>query len=161
MQSRTISISRSDEALNRLFKDVNQYVAAKTGGAVPEWTHIPHAEHGYLIQAYIDWYSSYVLTLDPHASQITKETMRIRLIAERALDSFVSRFLRLEPVTDLDRINMGIPNEIQVCLPQTESMEVAEFENKLRNIRKIAGDLLNEFFNKSAAARKNRAAAFR
>jgi len=146
MQSRPMFIPCCDAAFNQFFKGINQYVAAKTAGAVPEWTHIPHEESGYLIQAYIDWYSSYVLTLDPHASQITREAMRVRLIAERALDSFVNRFLRLEPVTDLDRVNMGISNH--ACPPQAESLEVVKFEINVRNIRKIAGDFFSVFLTR-------------
>lgn len=159
MQTQTNFIPQSDAAFNQLFKRINQYIAAKTADPVPEWTHIPTMDRSYLLQVYIDWYSSYVLTLDPHASRIMKEAERIRAIAERALDSFVSRFLSLEPVSDLDRANMGIINHEQNQLSSYVSAkkEAEEFEFKLQNIYKIFVD----FLNKGAAAGKNRAAAFR
>ncbi|MCL2231660.1 MAG: hypothetical protein FWB99_03890 [Treponema sp.] len=155
MHIKTLFIPQNDAAFNQLFRGINQYVAEKTDGAVPEWTHIPDLDRGYLLQVYIDWYSSYVLTLDPHASHIAKETIRIRSIAERALDSFVNRFLRLEPVNDQDRATMGILSGEQI-IPSRGAKKSADFEFNLQNIRRIFVD----FLNKNAAARKNRAAAF-
>ena len=155
MQTQTIFIPQNDVAFNQFFKDINQYVTAKTAGTIPEWTHIPPADRSYLLQVYIDWYSSYVLTLDPHASQITRETKRIRIIAERVLDSFVNRFLRFEPVTDIDRASMGILNQAQCT--NMEEKEAAEFGFNLQALCKV----FVGFLNKGAAARKSRAAAFR
>jgi len=136
-----IFISQNDEAFNQFFKGINQYVAAKTAGAAPEWTHIPHDDRTYLTQIYIEWYSAYVLTTDPHHSQVTKETSRTRLIAERVLKNFVSRFLRSEPVTDLDRSSMGIPNYSQTGIAHIEASDVVELEFKLRNVHGMLLDL--------------------
>ena len=147
----------NDAAFNQFFKDINQYVTTKTAGTIPEWTHIPQMDRSYLLQAYIDWYSSYVLTLDPHASHIAKETKRVRLIAERALENFVNRYLCLEPVTGQDRGNMGLPMYGCICAAhkEIEAKEMAVFAFNLSKIRKM----LVDFFNKGAAARKRRTAA--
>jgi len=83
-------IPQSDVAFSHFFRGINQYVAVKTIGAAPAWTHIPDTERAYLNQVYIDWYSAYVLTFDSHASQASREAKRLRAISERALSSFVN-----------------------------------------------------------------------
>jgi len=105
---------------------------------------------------YIDWYSAYVLTFDSHASQASREAKRLRAISERALSSFVNSFLRIEPVTDADRDNMGIPNFDQTRKPGIETTEVVEFEFKLLNLRKLLAD----FLKKGVAVKQNRTATW-
>jgi hypothetical protein len=69
--------------------------------------------------------------------QLTAEKNRVRTTTERALRHFVNRFLRFEPVTDLDRDKMRIPNHDLIRTPHIEVTEVVEFELKLRNIREV------------------------
>jgi len=136
-----IFIPQNDEAFNQFFRSINQYIAGKTAGAVPEWKHIPQKDRTHLTQMYIEWYSVYILTIDPHHSQLLKETNRARLIAERALVDFANRYLCSEPVTDLDRSNMGIPNCSKAVMPQVDANEMVEMELKLRNVHGMLLDL--------------------
>jgi hypothetical protein len=53
------------------------------------------------------------------------------------LRRFINRFLRYEPVTDLDRDYMKIRNPDLIRTPHIDVKEVVEFELKLRNIREI------------------------
>ena len=47
-----------DKDFNDWFKFLNQYVAQKSGGSTPAWTHIPQAARTALADAYIVWYTA-------------------------------------------------------------------------------------------------------
>ena len=141
MQS--MNIPHGNEAFDRLLKNVNRYVAEKTSGTIPEWTHIPRIDIACLAQAYVDWYSEYVRSLSPHPSPSTKEMCQCRMLAERALNDFISRYLCFYPVTDIDRENMGIPKDVHYRIPRFGATEVVELELKLQNIKRILSDFLN------------------
>jgi hypothetical protein len=79
----------------------------------------------------------YEKTLPPHSPQLTAEKNRVRAETEKCLRRFVNRFLRYEPVTDLDRDYMKIPNPDLIRTPHTDIKEVVEFELRLRNIREV------------------------
>jgi len=95
------------------------------------------ADFEALGEQYILWKTAFNKTQEPHIPQLTTEKNRVRLASERALRHFVNRFLRFEPVTDLDRDKMGIPNRDLIRTPHIDVTEVVEFETKLRNIREV------------------------
>ena len=121
-------IPRTDADFNQFFKHITQYVAVKCAGSSPEWGHIPKNDRTALNDVYIAWYSAYALTFQPQPKPVIQEKTRQRGIAEKALRHFVNRFLRYEPVTDLDRNNMGIPNRDHTRTPQGEVTKLVAFE---------------------------------
>jgi hypothetical protein len=106
-----------DADFNRWFKNLSQYIAVKCKGTTPEWTHIPKAEIDKLDDHYTAWYSAYAITLKPHTQPETAEKTRVRKAAEKYVREFVNRFLRYEPVANLDRDNMEVPNRDAVLTP--------------------------------------------
>ena len=121
-------IPRTDADFNQFFKHIIQYVAVKCTGTSPEWEHIPKRDRTALSDVYSAWYSSYALTFQPHSKPVRQEKTRQRDIAEKALRHFVNRFLRYEPVTDMDRDNMGIPNRSRSRSSQGEVLKLVAFE---------------------------------
>ena len=126
-------VPRQDAAFEQFFRNIADYTADNAA----RWGHIPKNDMDALENQFSQWKTAYEKTLAPHIPQLTAEKNRVRAAAERALRRFVNRFLRFEPVTDLDRDKMSIPNRDQTRTPHVEVTEVVEFELKLRNIREV------------------------
>jgi hypothetical protein len=88
-----------------------QYVTLKCSGATPEWTHIPQAVLAALADAYAAWYTAYSKMRGPHTTVDRMAKDDARAIAETMARSFINQYLRFPPVTDEDRLAMGIPNK--------------------------------------------------
>ena len=147
-----IYIPHNNTVFNQFFKGITQYVVTKTSGEKPEWTHIPQMHLSYITNVYIKWNDVYDLSLSPpHSLEITKEIDYARTTTERALITFINRFLLEQPVTDFDRDNMGIM-KCKSRTPRIEANEVVEMELKLRNIR----DMLVDFWNSDSTPKENR-----
>jgi hypothetical protein len=126
-------LPRPDAEFEQFFGNIAGYVK---DNAV-RWGHIPQNDIDALEDQFSQWKAAYGKTLVPHIPQLTSEKNRVRASTERALRLFVNRFLRYEPVTDLDRGKMGIPARDRTRTPHVEVTEVVEFELKLRNIREV------------------------
>jgi len=126
-------IPRNDKEFEQFYRNITDYVIDNA----ERWGHIKQTDVDTLELQFSDWNTAYEKTLVPHIPQLTAEKNRVRLAAERALRHFVNRFLRFEPVTDLDRDKMRIPNRDLIRTPHIDVTEVVEFELKLRNIREV------------------------
>ena len=131
-------IPSRDADFNSFFKNIIQYVAAKTSGSTPEWKHIPQEDQDELNMVYAGWFTAYNITLKPHTHEETKEKNRVKKTAEKALREFVNSFLRYsKAVTDADRDNMRIPNRDNTRTPQKIPTELVEFLLKIMGIRQV------------------------
>jgi hypothetical protein len=101
-------IPRNDGEFNTWFKNLCQYLTVKTTGANPEWN-IPKADVDALNDAYIDWYTLYGPCLKPHTRAETAEKDLAKARVKKVIRPFVKQYLHFKPVTDGDRISMGIP----------------------------------------------------
>jgi len=126
-------VPRRDAAFGQFFRNIADYVMDNAA----RWGHIPKNDIDALEGQFSQWKTAYDKTLVPHIPQLTSEKNRVRASTERALRHFINRFLRFEPVTDLDRGKMGIPGRDLTRTPHVEVTEVVEFELKLRNIREV------------------------
>jgi hypothetical protein len=126
-------IPRNDAAFENFFRNITDYVIDNNA----RWKHIPKNDMDEIESQFSIWMKAYEPTLVPHSPQITAEKNRVRTEVERYLRHFINRFLRYEPVTDLDRDYMKIPNPDLIRTPHIDVKEVVEFELKLRNIREI------------------------
>jgi hypothetical protein len=96
-------IPSNDAEFDKWFKFLCQYVAQKTSGAQPPWTHIPAAALTALNSAYAE-------TIGPHTPVDTEAKNDAKKAAAKVVRPFVNQYLRFPPVTDEDRTAMGIPN---------------------------------------------------
>jgi hypothetical protein len=92
------------------FKNLCQTVTQKTGGAAPEWTHIPAAEVTLLTNGYTAWYAAYGSTLTPHTPAQTLAKDEARQTAEGVIRPFVGQWLVWKQVSDQEREDMGLHN---------------------------------------------------
>jgi len=106
-------IPRNDKEFEQFFRNITDYVLDNNA----RWKHIPKDDVDILEDQFSRWNTAYEKTLVPHIPQLTAEKNRVRLSTERALRHFVNRFLRFEPVTDLDRDKMRIPNRDLIRTP--------------------------------------------
>jgi len=133
-------IPRNDKEFEQFYRNITDYVLDNNA----RWKHIPKDDVDILEDQFSQWNTAFEKTVVPHIPQLTAEKNRVRLSTERALRHFVNRFLRFEPVTDLDRDKMRIPNRDLIRTPHIDVTEVVEFELKLRNIREV---LVNFWIN--------------
>jgi len=126
-------IPRNDGAFDEFYRNLVDFVIDNN----QRWGHIKQDDVDALEWQFTEWTQAYEKTQVPHIPQLTTEKNRVRLASERALRLFVNRFLRFEPVTDLDRDKMHIPNRDLIRTPHIDVTEVVEFELKLRNIREV------------------------
>jgi hypothetical protein len=126
-------IPRPDAAFETFFRNVTDYVLDNNA----RWKHIPQNDIDEIESQFSIWMNAYEKTLTPHSPQLTAEKNRVRAETEKYLRRFVNRFLRYEPVTDLDRDYMKIPNPDLIRTPHIDVKEVVEFELRLRNIREV------------------------
>jgi len=130
-------IPSNDKNFDLFFKYIAQYVTKKCSGTKPEWAHIPAADRTALDDMYIAWYSAYALTLKPFTSQERDEKNEQRAVAKKALRHFVNRFLRYEPVSNLDRANMAIPNHDTTRTPNTEVDKLVDYKAASGQLREV------------------------
>jgi len=138
-------VPHNDGEFDHWLDNLVQYVTAKTGTggcccAQAEWDHIPAVLTDELRQARDEWKTHYTPSLQPHTPAITTDKNDARARAEKVIRPFVQRFLHWSPVTNGDRVNMGLPNHDAVRTPHIDVNETVEFEIKLRNIRELLVD---------------------
>jgi hypothetical protein len=107
-----------DKEFNDWFLNLVDYVEQKTGGLGAEWHNIQEPEVMALKSALFNWKTYYEPTLHPHTPAVTTAKNEARKNAEEVVRYFVQRYLVWDkPVTDADRVNMGIPIKDTIRTP--------------------------------------------
>jgi len=128
-------IPRQDAAFNNFYKNLVDYVILNCS----RWEHIPQDSVNELQEQFANkWEAAYLPTLTPHIPELTTEKKRSRIESERALRAFINRFLRWQPVTDLDRDKMGIRNWSTSRTPQPVPRTAPEIEVIISVLRQIS-----------------------
>jgi len=130
-------VPRRDGAFNIFFGNIVRCVAEMTSGVYPQWTHIPAGAIRDLETALVNWNAAYTAAFGPHSAVITSAKNRTRAEAERVMRAFVNRYLRFPPVTDADRVKMGVRNPDTVRTAHFTVEETVELEIRLRYIREV------------------------
>jgi hypothetical protein len=102
-------IPSNDGAFDTFFVFLVQYVTAKCIDST--WTHIPAAARTELTNARNAWTTAYTNVKGPHTPVDTKAKNDAKKAATALLRPFVNQYLRFLPVTDEDRMAMGIHNK--------------------------------------------------
>jgi len=71
------------------------------------WGHIPHDEKQSIEECFAD----YAQISTSHTQPQEKKSARLK--CTRQIRTFVNTYLRFVPVTDVDRLSMGIPNRYE------------------------------------------------
>jgi hypothetical protein len=109
--TRSDYIPAKDADFDAFFNNLCQYVGDRTGGNVPQWTHIPPEARTNLNDACTVWGEAYDKTKIPHTKAETDAKNAARAAAETLIRPFVNQYLRYPPVTDSDRDAMMIHNK--------------------------------------------------
>jgi hypothetical protein len=132
-------LPRNNAEFNNWFKNMTKYVELKTSGDPSEWDHILRREQDALNAAYEDWETHYAPTLRPHTSDLTEARNEARSRAERVIRPFVRRNLYCEPVTNADRVYLGLPVRDVIRTDRTSVEEEVEWGFEIRGIRQVHG----------------------
>ncbi|MDR0411610.1 MAG: hypothetical protein LBH75_06520 [Treponema sp.] len=103
-------ISAGDAEFNGKFRVLVAYVVEKTSGASPAWTHIPRIALDGLERQYALWQTAYKRVLGPHTSVDTEAKNQARRETAAFIRPFIGQYLKFPPVTDEDRVAMGVHN---------------------------------------------------
>jgi len=101
-------IPGSDAEFDGWFLNYKNYLNEKTGGASPVWTHIPAAKVTALNGHWDIWHPAYVKTLGAHTSEDTLAKNNAGRSAKGFIRPLTAQYLKFEPVTDEDRLAMGV-----------------------------------------------------
>jgi len=119
------------------FGNIVDYVVEKTGETTNGWGHVSADAVLELSGALEDWTGHYEPTLHPHTPAQTRAKNDARKRAESVLRLFVRRFLHFSPVTNEDRVAMGIPVHDIVRTEHREVKELLEMTLSVSAIREV------------------------
>jgi hypothetical protein len=104
-------IPGKDALFDIWFAFLVQYVLKKCAGPSPAWTHIPPDILLILSAALSAWQTAFQKLSGPHTQVDIYAKNTATKTALALLRPFINQYLRFPPVTDEDRLAMGIPNK--------------------------------------------------
>jgi hypothetical protein len=133
------------------FDNVTVYIIAKCTGQPPVWPHIPQSVQTELTDRQAAWHSAYTKCFGPHTSVDIADKNSKHVAAIAFIRPFVNQYLRFAPVTDEDRIAMGIHNRDNVHTSIPTPMVQVEADIifpgihliGLKKIRPVAGSTID------------------
>lgn len=122
------SVPRKDANFDTHYHNLVTYVMAKVMAATPVWTHIPKPEAEKLAADCMAWRTAYEAVKVPHVPAVTAAKNHARKTSEKTLSEFKTRYLLYPPVTDEDRIAMGMQNRdlVPTPVPRPEDIPITE-----------------------------------
>jgi hypothetical protein len=134
-------IPQNDAEFDLFFKNLVQYVSKMCTiippATAPEWDHIPVAARTKLVDSYSAWYTAYVPTRTPHIPSETLTKNQAKAASCDDIRRFVNRYLRDDPVTDAQRVDMGIHNRDPHPNPKPKPPTRPEFRLAVKATRLI------------------------
>jgi hypothetical protein len=103
-------IPNKDADFDTWFSFMYQYVSQKCAGSPPAWNHIPQAALGTLGDLYAAWKTAYSGVIGPHTKVDTEAKNNTKKAGKGGIRPFVNQYLRFFPVTNEDRIAIGVCN---------------------------------------------------
>jgi hypothetical protein len=123
------------------YRNTMQYVEQKTTnlatGTSAEWKHIPIEAQDALTAEYADWNTAYSLTLKPHSPLETRGKQNAYKKASKYLRGFINQYLRFPPVTDQDRLALGVPSPSLTRTSKNPPAEKVDFFFRLKDVRQL------------------------
>ena len=137
-------IPRNPMQYNAFVDNLTKYVAKN----IAKWSIIPMAQFQDILDAFLEFQKIYLpLAAHPINKAQREQIRQVQAECTAKVRPFINQFLKFPPVTNADRIEMGIPNHDITRTPHTEVTALVEFEIKLRSIR----ELLINFWVKGAS----------
>ena len=117
-----------------------QYVQTQLDATPLVWTHIIKERFDQLGQRYGEFSQAFVNHQNNPTPANTLARNEAQAEATRELRAFVNQFLRFPPVTNVDRVEMGVPNHDTIRTDHKVVTEMVDFVLHLRNIRETMID---------------------
>jgi hypothetical protein len=111
-----------------------------TNSKMSAWNNIPQERLAELQASYTAFAAALSATAGAHTPAQTLARKEAQAATEKLLRAFVNQFLRFPPVTNVDRVEMGIPNHDNVRTDHKTVAETVDFVVKLSNIRELVVD---------------------
>jgi len=118
--------------LRILLEYVNAHKAA--------WGHIPQAVIDNMWVLHDDFAAAFEITSGQHTPAQTLDRNEKQAAATKGVRGFTNQYLRFAPVTNVDRLEMGIPNHDTVRTNHIEVNELVEFLVNPGTIRQVLVD---------------------
>jgi hypothetical protein len=115
------------DAFNVWFRHLTEYTVGKTSGTSPLWWHIPQAAMMDFLSVADDWSIAYQAAVDAPSTPTRNERKRVYKVTVKAVRAFVNRFLRCEPVTNMQRDEAGIPNHDAIPSHHLDPDQLVDF----------------------------------
>ena len=105
-----------------------------------KFTHIPQAAVNNLLSLFDEFNEALEITQGQHTPAQTLDRNEKQAAATKALRAFVNQYLRFAPVTNVDRLEMGINNHDTIRTNHVEVHEMVEFLVNHGGIRQLSVD---------------------
>ena len=126
-------VPQNPAQFNSFVRNLIDYVSEK----FTAWGHIPQDRFDELETAYGAFYSIFGATQGPHSAPQNLARREAQAECTRILRAFVNQFLRFPPVTNVERVEMGIPNHDTTRTDHIAVPEMVDFVIHLSNIREL------------------------
>jgi len=129
-------VPRNPAQFNSFMRNLIDYVSQK----MSVWANIPQGRFDELEEAYSAFYTAFDNTQGPHTSAQNLARNEAQAECTRLLRAFVNQFLRFPPVTNVDRVEMGVPNHDTIRTDHKVVNEIVDFVIHLSSIRELVID---------------------
>jgi hypothetical protein len=129
-------VPRNAAQFNVFMQNLLRYVQGK----MSEWGSIPQDRVDNLLELYRIFETAFNQTQGPHTSAQNLARNEAQTECASALRAFVNQFLRFPPVTNVDRVEMGVPNHDTVRTDHKVVTEMVDFVIHLNSIRELVVD---------------------
>jgi hypothetical protein len=126
-------VPQNAAAFYKLMRALLDYVNSRS----KSWKHIPAEPRTTLEKAFLEFATAYDATIGEHTRSQLLARREAQSRCTKLLRAFVNQYLRFEPVTNIDRTAMGIPNREESRTERIEVRERIDFELRLRHIREL------------------------
>jgi len=129
-------VPRNPAQFNSFMVNLIDYVSKK----ITAWGNIPQARFDELEGAYGAFRTAFDYTQGPHTPAQNLARVEAQAECTRLLRAFVNQFLRFPPVTNVDRVEMGVPNHDTIRTDHKVVTEIVDFVIHLSSIRELVVD---------------------
>jgi len=129
-------VPRNPAQFNSFMRNLIDYVSQK----FTAWGHIPQDRFDELEEAYGAFVAAFDATQGPHTPAQNLARTEAQAECTRILRAFVNQFLRFPPVTNVDRVEMGVPNHDTIRTDHKVVTEMVDFVIHLSSIRELVID---------------------
>ena len=119
------------------FHSFTKHLISYVEERMDKWGHIPVEAKQMFIKDFDDYAKAFELTISEHTRSQILARNEAKEKCVKTLRKFVNQYLRFEPVTNVDRTVMGIPNHDSVRTVRKEVTETISFDIRLRGISEL------------------------